>query len=142
MHNGNRRYTSCPDGMQWYVCSTNKFSGCCLIDPCDKETCPTTASKATVQISSHSYVTHFSTSTSVQRLLPTAESEPRRTEPHPGNTTGLPVLAAIGVALGALFIGKILGILIWITFNKYLRVRSVRRLDLAASGARTILQGR
>ena len=143
MHNWNPRYTSCPAGTRWYVCSNNKFSGCCPIDPCDQEACPTNALTTTLQISSHSDILSSTTTSSSHRVSPTATSDPDRSiSPDPGKTTGLPVLTAVGLALGALVIGKILGILMWILIRKYLWVRWVQKPDLAPGGAHTRVQGR
>lgn len=141
MHNWNLRYTSCPAGTRWYVCSNNKFSGCCPIDPCDQETCPTTALTTTLEISSPSDILSSTTTSSSHRVSPTSDPD-RSMSPDPVKTTGLPVLTAVGLAVGALVIGKVLGILMWVLIRKYLRVRRVQKPDLAPGGAHTRVQGR
>ncbi|KAK8054765.1 hypothetical protein PG994_009832 [Apiospora phragmitis] len=60
--------------------------------------------------------------------------------PDPVKTTGLPVLTAVGLAVGALVIGKVLGILMWVLIRKYLRVRRVQKPDLAPGAAHTRVQ--
>ncbi|KAH8820294.1 hypothetical protein F5884DRAFT_41832 [Xylogone sp. PMI_703] len=35
-----RQVYNCPVGFQFYTCFNNNFSGCCSVDPCDLDTCP------------------------------------------------------------------------------------------------------